>query len=182
MEAAWKLIAERRPDSVRLQDIAAAAGVSRQAVYLHFGSRGGVLVALIEYTDEVLGLGALLDEVAAQPTARARLEQTLRVTARYASKIHQLAIGFVRSSDDDEVREAFETRMTQRRAGLRAHLEELDQQGELDDAWTVEQAVDLLWSVGAPQSYELLVVERGWSIDEYERWLLHSAHSILRPQ
>ena len=180
LDAAWRLLDERPPDSVRLQDIAAAANVSRQAVYLHFGSRGGVLVALIGYTDEVLGLAALLDEVAAQPTALARLERTLQVTARYASRIHELAIAFSRAQDDDDVREAFQDRMDLRRAGLREVITELAEEGRLDGAWTIEHAVDLLWSLGTPESYELLVVQRGWSVDDFERWLVHAARSLLR--
>lgn len=180
LDAAWTLLSERPPDSVRLQDVAEAADVSRQTVYLHFRSRGGLLVELIEYTDQVLGLYALLEDIAAQPTAEARLERTLQVTARYASRIHKLAIAFARAQDDD-VRQALESRMEQRRGELRAVLTELADEGRLTETWTVEQAVDLLWSVGAPETYELLVVQRGWTVDVYEAWLLHAAHSLLRP-
>ena len=39
---------------VRMSDIAKAAGISRQAVYLHFASRADLLVAATQYLDEVL--------------------------------------------------------------------------------------------------------------------------------
>ena len=34
-----------------MAEIAKAAGVSRQAVYLHFGTRGGMLMALVKRAD-----------------------------------------------------------------------------------------------------------------------------------
>ena len=39
---------------VRMGDIAAAAGISRQAVYLHIASRTQLLVATTRYLDEAL--------------------------------------------------------------------------------------------------------------------------------
>lgn len=39
---------------VRMGDIAKAAGISRQAVYLHFTSRTELLVAATKYLDELL--------------------------------------------------------------------------------------------------------------------------------
>jgi AcrR family transcriptional regulator len=53
---AWRLMEERRGRGVRMRDIAEAAGVSRQAVYDHFGTRAKLLVATTHYVDEVRGL------------------------------------------------------------------------------------------------------------------------------
>ena len=44
---------QRRGQGVRLSDIAQAAGISRQAVYLHFSSRAELLVATVRYVDQV---------------------------------------------------------------------------------------------------------------------------------
>ena len=41
---------------MRLSDIAKAAGISRQAVYLHFTSRAELLVATVRFVDQVHGL------------------------------------------------------------------------------------------------------------------------------
>ena len=46
----------QRGSEVPLEDIARAAGVSRQALYNHFGSRTGLLVETARYLDEILGL------------------------------------------------------------------------------------------------------------------------------
>ena len=56
VETAWRLLVDQRGKAARMSDIAAAAGVSRQAVYLHFGSRSELLIAATRHGDAVLGL------------------------------------------------------------------------------------------------------------------------------
>ena len=46
LETAWRLIGERQDASVSLLEIAREAGVSRQTVYVNFGSRAGLLLAM----------------------------------------------------------------------------------------------------------------------------------------
>ena len=48
LKAAWKLL-EEGGSSVRMADIAKAAGISRQAVYLHFPTRAELLVAVTRH-------------------------------------------------------------------------------------------------------------------------------------
>ena len=55
LAATLQLMEQRRGQGVRMSDIAGAAGVSRQAVYLHFGSRTELMVAATHYGDEVHG-------------------------------------------------------------------------------------------------------------------------------
>ena len=38
-----------------MKDIAAAAGVSRQLVYFHYGNRAGLLTAMARHRDEASG-------------------------------------------------------------------------------------------------------------------------------
>src|SRR5262245_3704568 len=53
LAATWKLMEKSRDLQVRIADIAAAAGVSRQAVYLHFGNRANLLLAAVQYRDRI---------------------------------------------------------------------------------------------------------------------------------
>jgi len=43
LEATWKLMEDRRGQGVRMGDIAKAAGISRQAIYLHFDTRTALM-------------------------------------------------------------------------------------------------------------------------------------------
>jgi AcrR family transcriptional regulator len=48
LDAARRLIAERGPDAVTMDDIAAAAGVGKGTVFRRFGSRAGLMMVLLD--------------------------------------------------------------------------------------------------------------------------------------
>ena len=67
LDAAWTLL-EERGIGIRIADIADKAGVSRQAVYLHFGDRSKLFVALGDYIDISFGRDRLRAHVFGAPT------------------------------------------------------------------------------------------------------------------
>ena len=74
LDAASALFAERPYDEISIEDIAAAAGVTRGLVHHYFGGRKGVYVALLER------IGAQREDRLRPPvggTARARVEDTV---------------------------------------------------------------------------------------------------------
>jgi hypothetical protein len=63
---------------------------------------------------------------------------------------------------------------------MRTVAESLARKETLTPDMSAAQAADLLWALAGPEVYRLLVVQRGWSSDEYERWLASSLiHSLL---
>ena len=63
LEATWRLLEKRCGQGVRMSDIAKEAGVSRQAVYLHFESRKELIIATTKYVDEVKSLKRVIEEL-----------------------------------------------------------------------------------------------------------------------
>src|SRR5262245_19637847 len=55
LDAAWERVRQHGPAAVSVKDIAAAAGVSRQLVYFHYGNRAGLLTAMARHHDEAFG-------------------------------------------------------------------------------------------------------------------------------
>lgn len=181
LDAGWALFAASGGREVKVADVAERAGVSRQAVYLHFGSRAGLLMALVEHIDESAGLVELIRGIQEAPTPREALYESQRVTARYCPTIHDVAMAMDRArSADPDVAAAYEDRMVKRRLGLREIVVALHAAGELDESWTVEEVIDAVWSSGTPRAFEELVGDRGWSLEQFERWLLHVARSFLK--
>lgn len=179
LQAAWDRL-NKPNDPARLEDIAADAGVTRQSVYLHFGSRGGLLLALVAHVDETLGLGEQIAAIRACKDPVEALELSLRTTASFEPKIHGVSIALTRlAASDADAAAALEDRMKHRRAGMTEVLRQIDEAGKLSPEWTVKQVADVLWEASLPSSYEHLVVERGWSVKAFERWLLHLGHSFL---
>jgi AcrR family transcriptional regulator len=51
LEAARKLVAERGPEAVTMDDIASAAGVGKGTLFRRFGSRAGLMMVLLDEDD-----------------------------------------------------------------------------------------------------------------------------------
>lgn len=48
---------------------------------------------------------------------------------------------------------------------------DLHSAGGLRAELSIDDAGDILWATNSPELYVLLVDERGWAPDRYERWL-----------
>ncbi|MFS0887109.1 TetR/AcrR family transcriptional regulator [Aeromicrobium sp. 179-A 4D2 NHS] len=53
LEAAERLVSQRAPEEIRVEDVAAEAGISAASVYVHFGTKDALLAAV---TERVLGV------------------------------------------------------------------------------------------------------------------------------
>ena len=179
LEAAWKRL--ERGDAAKLDEVGADVGVSRQAVYLHFGSRGGMLLALVEHIDQKLGLSQRIEAALAQDDPVAQLEAVLELTASYQPEIHGVALALMRLSDTDaDVRAALEDRMQHRRRGLEVIVKRIAADGRLREEWSTGEVVDALWEAGAPSSFQHLVVERHWKPTRHRDFLVWLARSFMR--
>jgi len=54
---------------------------------------------------------------------------------------------------------------------MRHHARFLANRGYLRDGVSVAQATDILWTCSSAEIYELLVVERGWSLSRFGRFI-----------
>src|ERR687898_470672 len=61
LEAARRLLEEHGYHGTGLEAVAASAGVSRQSIYLHFGSKAQLMLALVAHVDEEAGLAELAE-------------------------------------------------------------------------------------------------------------------------
>lgn len=170
LEAARRLFEDKDFMSVTLEEVARVAGVSRQAVYINFGSRAGLLVALVAYVDEIGGLEGKVAKVLGSPTAVSALEALVDFRARYTPSIYRLAIHVDAARRFDADAEAsWQDRMKLRRANSRAIAHRLATEGVLAAGWTEEDAADLIWSMTSIRTYEELVIDRGWPRNRYRK-------------
>ncbi len=168
LEASCQLMVERRGQNVRLEDIARAAGVSRQALYLHFGSRSELLVATAHYLDESLDLTERIKPLFVEQSSIQLLEAYVDFWANYIPHIYGLAKAFLTSRDMDEAAAtAWNDRMEAVYQGMLRVMRHLDRDGLLAPHWTIETAADYMWGILAVETWENLTRERGWTNDEY---------------
>ncbi len=177
LDAALRLIARTGGADVSMGEIARAAGLSRQAVYLHFADRAGLFVALARHVDERRGLEAALRPVHEAPSGVAAIGEFVAMQARENPGLWAVARAFeaVRRRDADAER-SWQDRLAHRLAGCRGLVDRLAAEDALRPGVDRDTAADLLWTMTSLRMWEDLVLERGWSAARYVR---HVTAAIL---
>jgi AcrR family transcriptional regulator len=161
LDAAWERVLEHGPKGASVKDIAAAAGVSRQLVYFHYGSRAGLLTAMAAHRDRGFGRAAAN---ALELPPDAGLEATLLAWCDYLPEILPVARALEAALvTGDEGGAAWRERMAELHAVLTRAVERV----QLAPGWTVRTAADWIWARVQPSTYAHLVGEQGWTHADY---------------
>ena len=164
IEAARRLL----PDAADLpvDAIAAAAGVSVQTLYTHFGSKRGLLMAVIDSTQRDAGLYADFDRVWSSPDGETALRRMLEATFRVWRAAWPL-VSFserVRRADPELERYLREVD-GYRLANLRSITDQLALEGRLLEDLDAAAAADLAFAMSMPAVYQQLAVVREWPFE-----------------
>ena len=159
---------ERGGRGVGMRDVAEAAGISRQAVYLHFASRAELMVATARYGDRVLGLEERKGRYLAAKGGVESLQAYVEFWCNYIPEIYGVAKALLEVRETDEAAAAaWDDRMGAVRESCRETIEALHRDGLLAPGWALEEATDLLWAMLSIRNWEHLTIERGWSQEQY---------------
>jgi len=152
--------------------IAAASGVSNETVYKAFGGKAGMVRAIQE--NRLLGAGPIpapdrSDEISAterDPAAMLRGWATLATEVAPRVAPIMLLVRSAAATDADMA--ALMTEMASQRLDRMAHnARRLAVRGSLRRGVTLERARDVLFAYTAPELYEVLVIHRRWSLEEF---------------
>ena len=167
LAVAWELVADRG-SSLKLAEVAERAEVSRQTVYLHFGDRNGLLLALVHHMDETLDLGASLAHVLAAPTGAELIERAIRLNTKFWTAVHPVAqVLEAGQHEDDALGVAWRDRMEFRQTAFGMMIQQIDDLEDLAAAWTVEDASALMYAVAHFDTWRELTRELHWTDDHY---------------
>lgn len=183
LDAANALLLERGYHGVGLASVASAAGVSRQTVYDQFGSKSGLLRAMVARSEEVAGLPRLLERVRSETRGVAMLRAFLDAVVAVEPQVYPFSrLVYAARLDDPVAAELWEWRLRSRHEGMRRVMERLASEGRLRLGVSVEEATDVAWATASPHQYEYLVIAQGWSIERYRAHLEQSiAARLLSP-
>ena len=180
LKSAWEQLESDEPHKSRMSDIARAAGISRQALYLHFPSRADLLVATARYLDEVYEVDRMLERSRAAKSAQDRLAAYIEAWLSYVPKIYGIARAFMAmQSTDEAAAAAWQDRMAAMRHGCEAAIDALDQEGILAANWDRKDAVDWLWSLLSVRNWEQLVQQCRWPAERYIKTVTTTAERML---
>lgn len=180
LNAAWQLLEAGQGRGVRMSDIARTAGISRQAVYLHFPTRAELLIATTRHLDKIKDVDKRLAASRSAASGTERLDAFIEAWGNYIPEVHGVAKALIAMKDTDEAaRLAWADRMDAVRDGCRAAVVALEKDGRLSPDHTAEEATDLLWFLLSVQTWEQLTLDRGWPQERYVRSMKELARKIL---
>lgn len=176
MLAAARELIPARGAAVPVTEIAAAAGVSRQAVYLHFGSRAGLLVAVVRMMDAEADIHARCRRALAADDPVEALRAFLRTWLRFATEIEPVASALLAARrDDPDAAAAWEDRMADLREGHEHAAARLAAAGRLRPGLSAGAAADLTWALTSVPVLAQLTADRGWAARRAHAELADSA-------
>lgn len=165
---------------VRLEDIAKAAGVSRQTVYVQFGSRAALFVETAKYLDQQAKLAERVAAYRNAPDGRSMLREFVAFWTSYIPVVYPLARVLLAAYEtDDAARAAWDDRMEDFRRGCARVAARLSEEGMLAKSWTTEHAADILYGVLSIHTWAALTRERGWTHEQYVAGIERVAHDTL---
>lgn len=181
LTAARGLFEEQGYHGAGLEAVAKRAGVSRQAIYLHFTSKADLLTALhvrIYETDVLPTLEK--HQIWAAPTALEGLDISIAVDAEVASKvwrIHEALV--VARRHHPEVDQTLRPREAARYGEIERLGRWLKREGALPPRMGVGRFADMMWGLGSIGTFYNLVIERRWSNARYVTWVRRTMHLHL---
>jgi AcrR family transcriptional regulator len=185
LEAAQPLFERDGYAATTMASIAREAGVAPKTVYVAFESKSGLLRALWhlllrgDQEDVPVGDRSWYREVLEEPDPERKLGMAARASSRVKGRAGRL-MGVIRSAaaTDPDIRELWDRIQRDFLENQRGLVESLDARGALRAGLTVERGTDILWTLNHPDVW-LLLLDRGWTPEEFETWFADAVRQQL---
>ena len=187
IEAAWRLFAEQGYAATSIDEIAAAARVSRATVFTAVGGKPVLLKAAFDVSivgdDEPVSLPerASSRAIRAEPDPGFYLDRYAGMATEIGGRVAPIAEAVRGAAGvDADARELWETHLAQRRQGAANVVADLlSKGGRLRPELDAGTAADVVWILNDPGLYHHLVLKRGWSPEKFHQWLASALRSQL---
>jgi AcrR family transcriptional regulator len=178
VEAARTLFLERGYGATTIEAISAVSDVPPATVYRLFSSKRGILKALLDVSivgdDEAAPLADRphVRSLFADPDPTSQLAGLVGITAQVNSRtgpIYRILVSA--ASSDPDAAGLLDELTRQRHEGQSRIARSLARAGALRPKLRERDAADIIHALMSPEVYGLLVIDRGWPSERYERWL-----------
>ncbi|WP_396907242.1 TetR/AcrR family transcriptional regulator [Mycolicibacterium phlei] len=186
IDAARTLFLERGYGATTIEAISAASDVPPATVYRLFSSKRGILKAILDVSiagdDEPVAVSDRPQVQAAVADADPRgqvagfVATAADINARSAP-VYRILVGA--ASSDPDAAALLEELNQQRRSGQGQLARALARRGALRTDLRQRDAVDIIYTLMSPEVYRLLVVDRRWTPQRYQRWLTETLSASL---
>ena len=189
LEAAKALFVEQGYPATTLDAIAQAADTSLPTLYRLFSSKRVLLKTVLDVAfggdDRPIAFGdrpevqAALNEADPMAVVKAFARIGRDFMERSSPTMHVLATA---AQVDSDAAQLMEDIRRQRHTGQSRIVDALSKLGALDPDLEFSDAVDMTYVALSPDVHRILTVERGWTAEQYEHWLVRSLASLLRTE
>jgi AcrR family transcriptional regulator len=186
LEAARAQFLERGYAATTVGDIASAVGVSVETVYKGFANKAGLLKAMFDVA--IVGDDApipfqqreMVARIRAEPDGRKKFEiYSNDYAERAARAVPVQLLARDAAASDASARAVLEQLNQERLSGMTAFSQHLHESKVLRQGVQAADALDVLWLFTAPETYERLVIERGWTTKRFGRWIAQQLTAAL---
>jgi AcrR family transcriptional regulator len=164
--------------------IASSAQVSAKTVEAAFGSKRGILAALVDPLTAAGPPRDLVDRLREATDPRQRLRLVAELTGRaYEASVPEFELMRGAAAIAPEIAAAARQVESRRRSNQNRLIAYLHERGCLRGDLSSGEATDIVWALTGYDMYRALVTERHWPADRYQNWLAVTlATSLLRPE
>jgi AcrR family transcriptional regulator len=186
--SATRLFVQHGYVATSIDQIAAAAGVSRATVFTSVGGKPRLLKSALDVAivgdDEPIALPERPRSVAirAEPDPRRYLTLYAELVTEMGGRLAGIyeAVRGAAGADPD-ARALWETHLEQRRTGAAHVVDDVVGKSRLRQGVDQEAAADIVWVLNDPGLYHLLVHRRRWTPERYRAWLAATMIRQLLP-
>ena len=180
LSAARKVFTKAGYAASTIEAVANAASVSVPTVYAIFGSKAGLLSALVADAGSDQDIRAFAGAALAETVPTRRLAAAARVV-RTIMQREQSILGVLREagSGSAELDAARRQVHQQQRTALARVVKPLADARGLRAGQTASEASATFAALASPECYAYFVEELGWSAARWERWLADAANRLL---
>jgi AcrR family transcriptional regulator len=185
--AAKALFIEQGYTATTLEAIACAADTSLPTLYRLFSSKRALLKAVLDTSlggdDQPIAFGDRPEQQAAraQPDPASLIRAFARIGRDFMDRssaiLHVLATA---AQVDPGAADLMTDIRRQRHTGQSRIVAALAAKRALAPELEFSEAADMTYAVMSPDVHRILTVERGWTADQYEQWLVRSLGLLLR--
>ena len=178
VDAAHQLFLDRGYGATTIEAISDLSDVPAATVYRLFSSKRGILKALLDVSivgdEEAVPMAQRphVRALLADPDPAVQLGGFVAVASDVNSRVAPIYLVLVSAAGaDPEAAALLEELTSQRREGQRMVARSLARSGALRPGLRERDAVDVIHALMSPEVYRLLVLDRHWKPQRYERWL-----------
>lgn len=189
VDAARTLFLERGYGVATIEAISELADVPPATVYRLFSSKHGILKALLDVSivgdDEDVAMAdrPQVQSLTDHPDPRRMLAGFVDIAARVNERVAPLyRILLSAASTDADAAALLDELTRQRQLGQRMIARSLARAKALRPGLRERDAADVIHAFLSPELYRLLVVDREWKPDRYQRWLADTLVHQLLPE